>query len=278
MLTVNSANIVNAFATADFNGDGKDDLVLVTGPDSNGAGSALFGELYIYLSNGDGTFQPPIVRTTVTNAVAVATGDFNSDGNMDIAVLADDIVDYGGYVAVLLGNGKGKFGSPLKFRIPKNHGTLGLSSPSTIAAGDFDGDKNLDIAVGISNYSDQTSYVLILLGNGDGSFHKGQLVPAGWNPLALAVADLNGDGIPDLAVANPKCPDGSANSCIAVLTGNGNGTFQRPQFFSLDSQGATTLTVADFNGDGKPDVAAPNSVTRTISVLLNTTPSPKNKR
>jgi len=271
LFPVNVSNIVTSFASADFNRDGTDDLAFVTG--LNGLG---VGELYVYLSNGDGTFRGPLLRTATTNPVAVATGDFNNDGNQDIVILTDDNTDFGAYVAVLLGDGTGGFTSPIKFRIPKYHGN-DIAWASALAVADFNGDHNLDVAVTFIRDSDRSSYVLILLGNGDGTLRKGATSHAGPDPMSVAVADFNGDGIPDLVVANDPCSPSCGNpGSISVLVGNGDGTFQPPQTFSVNGE-FPQLTVADVNGDGKPDVVTANGDSRSITVLLNTTPWPEAK-
>lgn len=274
IFAANPLTTVMGFAVSDFNRDRNEDVALV----SEEQGLPV-GQLLVFLGNGDGTFQQPRVLNTEANPVAVATGDFNGDGNPDLVVLTNDIGDFGGYVAVLLGDGKGGFGKPLTFRIPKNHGNLGFSPLSAIAVGDFNGDHNLDVALAVSDWtSNATSYVLILLGNGNGTFRRGQLAPAGPNPLSIAVADFNGDGIPDVVTGNARCATGCDGAgSISVLLGIGDGTFQQPRTFLVNG-GFPGLVVADFNGDGKPDVATANADSSTISILLNTTPWPNKKK
>jgi hypothetical protein len=276
LLPINPSNIVNAFAAADFNGDGNEDLALVTGQNTNGANLRI-GELYVYLGNGDGSFRGPQVRTAPTNAIAIATGDFNGDGKPDLVILGDDYSDFGAYVAVLLGTGLGHFSSPIKFRIPKNHGKFGR--PTALAVGDFNGDHNLDVAITIPvSDSNDPGSVVVLFGNGAGTLRKGTVANAGTDPLSIAVADFNGDGILDLVVSNDPCYPACGNpGAISVLVGAGDGTFQAPQTFATGGE-LPFLTVADFNGDGKPDVATANGDSRSISVLLNTTPWPKKKQ
>jgi hypothetical protein len=267
----NQLTTVTGFAVGDFNRDHNQDLALVS--DEQGF---PVGQLLVYLGNGDGSFQQPKTFNTTTNPVAVATGDFNNDGNPDLVVLTNDTGDFGGYVAVLLGNGKGGFGAPHLFRIPKDHPNLGFSPPSAIAVGDFDGDKRLDVAIAISDWTASgEGYVVVLLGNGDGTLHRGQVAPAGQNPLSIFVADFNGDGIPDLVVGNVPCASGCGSlGSISVLLGRGDGTFRPRQTFDVNGS-FPQITVADFNGDGKPDVATANGNSSTISILLNTTSWPR---
>jgi len=148
-----------------------------------------------------------------------------------------------------------------------------------MALGDLNGDKKLDLALAYADYdSNKSSFVRILLGRGDGTFSEGVSAPAGTNPLYVAIADFNGDGIPDLVVANAPCATGcDGHSSISVLLGNGNGTFQAPARFPVHGEDALQLAVADFNGDGKPDVATVNADSQNVSVLLNTTQFPARK-
>ncbi|MCW8141814.1 MAG: VCBS repeat-containing protein, partial [Planctomycetota bacterium] len=102
--------------------------------------------------------------------------------------------------------------------------------------------------------------VAVLLGNGDGTFAAATAFAAGSSPSSVAIGDLNGDGRPDLAVAN-------LNSNVSVLLGHGDGTFAAATTFAV---GATPQSVAigDLNGDGKPDLAVANQNSNNVSVLL----------
>jgi hypothetical protein len=182
------------------------------------------------------------------NINAVAVGDFNGDGILDMA-----LANFGSNsVTILLGDWAGNF-------------TATASSPATgdspiaIAAGDFNGDGNLDLAV--ANYGDGT--VTILLGDGKGNFTATATSPAtGVNPASIVTADFNGDGIPDLATANY----GSNN--VTVLLGKGDGTFTPTSASPATGLEPNSIVVADLNSDGKPDLAIANFKSKSVTVLL----------
>src|SRR6267154_1993020 len=179
----------SAVAVGDFNGDGKLDMVV--------AGWGPQG-VSILLSNGDGTFQSARSFTAGTNPSWVAVGDFNGDGKLDLAVSNWSSND----VSVLLGNGDGTFQPAISYGVG--------SSPRSVAVGDFNHDGKLDLVVanwGCNGFPTcPASNVSVLLGNGDGIFQKARNFAVGEAPVSLAVGDFNGDGIPDLSVANAGDP------------------------------------------------------------------------
>ncbi len=243
-------------ATADFNGDGIADAAIANYGD---------GTVSIVLGKGDGTFTqaPQSPEPAGQTPYSIAVGDFNGDGIPDL-VLANV---YGGYITVLLGKGDGTFvpaaGSPIPAGNP-------LTQPQAIAVGDFNGDGIPDIAVGISNGPSFAGTLVVLLGNGDGTFKAapGTTVPLGGTPISIAMADFNGDGILDLALAN----FGSSNANI--LLGNGDGTFtQAPNSPIAVGSFPWSVVAGDFNGDGISDLAIVNSQYTsggpgTVSILL----------
>jgi hypothetical protein len=163
---------------------------------------------------------------------------------------------------VLLGNGDGTFQPAVNYAA----GPM----PRSIAVGDFNGDGKPDLAVAEEGtaHSFTDSAVSVLLGNGDGTFQPAVNYGAGSMPVSVAVGDFNGDGKPDLVVADLGLV--ANNSGVSVLLGNGDGTFQDAVGFNFDA-GATypeSIAVGDFNGDGKPDFAVANTQFPAISVLL----------
>jgi Flp pilus assembly secretin CpaC len=190
---------------------------------------------------------------------ALAIADFNGDNHPDLVVANQT----DGTISILLGAGDGTFGTQTPITIPP--GAL-PASPSAVAVGDFDADGNTDIAV--TDFAN--SSVLILLGNGDGTFKNAVAYPAGNNPVALLAQDFDGDGEPDLAVVNQG--DGTTASTVSILLGNRtggkqDGTFAAKTDYPVGVSPAGIAT-ADFNGDSAMDLAVTNQGDGTISVLL----------
>src|SRR2546428_6567538 len=229
------AGISPAFvAVADFNGDYNQDLVVV---------NFFSTTIAVLLGNGDGTFQSPQFFGVGPNPQVVAVGDFNGDAKLDLAVVNAGAAT----LSVLLGNGDGTFQTARTLVVGVN--------PTLVAAGDFNADGKLDLVVtpyGCFGYADcpvVSQTVSVLLGNGDGTFQPPAQFPAGSGPNAVAVADLNGDGKLDLAVADYG-PRTQRATTIAVLLGNGDGTFQLPQAFYAYLSPAF-VAVGDFTDGGE---------------------------
>jgi hypothetical protein len=234
-------------AVADFNGDGRLDLVVAN---QGSPPDFMDGSVSVLLGNGDGSFQAARNIPTGISPEAVAVGDFNGDGIADLAV-----ANYGSNnLSVLLGNGDGSFQSPRSFAAG--------SGPFSVAVGDFDRDGTPDLAVANFDSGD----VSVLLGNGDGSFQAARSFAAGIGPNSVAVGDFNGDGRLDLAVANIGVSYGGGSS-LSVLLGNGDGTFQAALNLNAGS-GPDAVAVGDFNGDGLLDLGVADYFGNNVSVLL----------
>jgi len=255
-----NGNYAHGFAVGDFNGDSKSDIAaIVTTPDGSSSG------IYIYLGNGDGTFQTGGRFSTGGKfPTSILVGDFNGDNVLDLAVLnAGNGSTPLPSVAVLLGNGNGTFKAPLLFKLPMKSIRNG-----SIAAGRFTASNMLDVAV--TGYYLGGGAVAILLGNGDGTFRLGQILRGG-TPTSIAVGDFNGDGQLDLVDANDTQ---QFVGYVTFFLGNGDGTFQEPTRFAVNGQAPLQVVVADFNLDLKPDVATVNTDSHNVSVLLNATQWP----
>jgi Bacterial Ig-like domain (group 3)/FG-GAP-like repeat/Abnormal spindle-like microcephaly-assoc'd, ASPM-SPD-2-Hydin/FG-GAP repeat len=246
-------------ALGDFNHDGSPDMAVL-------AYNAT-SELLIMLNNGDGTFKPPVSYAAGSLPEAVAVGDFNGDGKLDLVVANGGQINAFrnmsrnapgtctvGCVMVLLGNGDGTFLPGLGF-------TVGAGA-SSVAVSDFNGDGKLDIVTS----NNQANTVSVLLGNGDGNFQPAVNYNVAATPGLLAVGDFNGDHHPDIAVANDNSTGG-----VQVLLGKGDGTFQPAVTYSTGGTYDYSIAIADFNGDGKLDLAVGDvsaGFTGAVSILL----------
>ena len=246
-------------ALGDLNGDGKPDLAVANysipaspgdagtgGSGTGGISGSIPGSVSVFLSSSGG-YGPPQLYNVGINPGSIVAGDLNGDGKADLAVVNDQ------GVSVLFNSGSGTLLPPVSFAT----GT----GPAWVAIGDLNGDGKADLAVanrGASNGSEIVGGdVAVLLNMGGGTFVAANY-PAGASPVSVAMADLNGDGKADLAVAS--------GTGVSVLLNNGNGTFATPASYG---SGTNPFSVAagDLNGDGKIDLAV-GGVDR-MSVLLN---------
>ena len=210
---------------ADVTGDGNTDIIL-------GGGGTTTGQIVVLVGNGDGTFQTPIVSTVQGSNISLnaqmGIGDVNGDGAADL-VIGDPM---SATLYVLLGDNTGRFtvGTTMTFY---------FSGATQSYLFDLNGDGHLDILVN----NPVGAQTFVLLGNGDGTFQPAVV----YTSYALLLADVNGDGHPDLV--------GSVSpGQIDVLLGNPDGTFGAPTLVTTVPATDELVAVGDFNGDGIPDL------------------------
>ena len=256
--TTATSVVPNAMVSADFNADSKSDLLLaatISGPSS---GTPASGELATFLGNGNGTFGSEIDSPSFgASAQVLAAAPFHGSSVLDAIVGGVATTDSLGNPAtgalfILTGDGQGKFQSPSQIGAPLN--------PVSIATGDFNADGKTDLVVadGGAPYVSPTPIegnVLVYLGNGNGTFGTPSSLNAPAFPQAVAVADINQDGKPDIVVMSSPAPGAFPYaSTIYAFLGDGAGGFGSPIKTVIDQAGAG-LAVADLDGDGLPDLA-----------------------
>lgn len=195
------------------------------------------------------------------STIFVAAGDLNGDGKTDL-VLADQCSNNSncnvGSVSVLLGNGDGTFQTATAY-------SAGGLYPQSVALADVNNDGKLDVIASSNclNSNDCSSgSVSVLLGNGDGTLQAPIAYGSGGqNAQYVAVADVNGDGKPDLLVGNVCSDSNCSNGSLSVLLGNGDGTFQAAVSYNSGGESTESLSTGDVNGDGKLDVVLANNCT-----------------
>jgi hypothetical protein len=224
-------------------------------------GNTAGGPVVLYgLGGGRFSTERTIVDNADTDASAVQVADLNGDGISDIVS--------GGYtterITVMLGRPDGSF------RVSGQYQLQGVW-PSQIQIADLDRDGHLDLAV--AAYYGGT--ITILLGAGDGTFHEAPAVPATHVALALLVADLNGDRVPDLAVTETSPTAGTPgdssqnllHGSVELLLGNGDGTFRPSASYAVGAL-SELIRLGDIDEDGKADLIVLNSlITNEASIL-----------
>ncbi|CAN5645722.1 hypothetical protein BH09PLA1_BH09PLA1_06050 [soil metagenome] len=237
-----------AFA-ADFNGDGKADIAVV------GWGSNI---MRVLINSGSGTF-PTGANYTVGNAPhSVIGADLDNDGDIDLAIANRD----SNSVAILKNTGNGTFAASVFVNVG--------SGPHSIRAADLNGDGKIDLVTA----NEGGDSVSVLINTGNATFATAVILAAGSVPKGVAIADVNNDTKLDILVAdsggNYPSGDNAAGKKIAVLLGNGDGTFAAASFYDAGHT-PFSVTTGDFDGDGDLDVVTANWHSNDITVLKNTT-------
>jgi hypothetical protein len=224
----------------DLNGDNKPDIVVVSSDRYEDA------NLQTFLNIGGGKFRPgPTYGPPVLGGNLLAVGDFNGDGKADLVIYSYSAYTGEDETQILLGNGDGSFAPGATYNL----------SPLFVGVGDLNRDHRQDLVVVTPLNSE------ILLGRGDGTFVSAGTLPTSFGlnsmanlygeitPEGVYIADLNKDGIPDIAVAS-----GSSTAEVAVYYGKGNGTFTSPKIYNVGGLNSGSAAFADFNRDGILDV------------------------
>jgi hypothetical protein len=253
---------------ADLNGDGKLDVVF---PASYQTASAYEGAVVTMLGNGDGTFQSPqvyIVDPTMRAVYYVVVGDFNADGKVDVALTMFGL-DRNGSLAVMLGNGDGTLQSP-------SNDVSFSGYVNGLATSDLNADGKLDLVV-VGEFG-----VFVLAGHGDGTFGLPVAYAANYVLDATpdlseypVIADLNGDGHPDIVIGGiENVPVQGISGMVGAWFGRGDGTFQpfvpwaTIDFNSYEPYYPPNLiAVADFDEDGRPDLFCLSNDTGPVATL-----------
>lgn len=240
-----------AVVVADLNGDGKADILTAN---RGGSAAADDGTLTVQFNVLGAVFAPPVQINSakLVRPTALAVADFDGDGNRDIAavILGSDNVTF------FLGQGLGTFDTGTAFAVG--------NAPQAIAVGDLDGANGLDVVVS----NDQDDTLSVLLSDDSGAFAAALTIDVGiegerTQPRGVAIGDFDGDGNADLAAVL------LAQNQIAIVAGNGDGTFEATPTFVDVGNDPTALAAADIDGDGDLDLLACNTVGDSVAVAIN---------
>jgi hypothetical protein len=277
-----------AIAVGDFNQDGKLDLAVASFNDSS--------NVKVLLGNGDGTFKTPVNYPVTINPDAIAVSDFNHDGHLDLAVANG----FGNTVSVLFGNGDGTFRPKVDYQVgylPYGLTTADLNGDgyADLVTADYNGTASVLLNKGDGTFLPSTIYGLgysvgqpfrvtaapleagsnpslavattsgtyILVNNGNGTFQAAQ----GYEPPSSSVvlADFDGDGNTDLAVAGGYVDDGGSGG-VSIITGKGHGAFVAATAY-IATYSLTSVAVGDFNGDGMADLSGIGADGKPLAIL-----------
>jgi hypothetical protein len=234
-------------AAGDLNHDGKTDLAV----------AVLEGSVSVLIGNGNGTFQDPLILPVGFLPQSVDIGDFDADGNLDIATVNFSNVSIPDVqsLAMLKGKGDGTFEDVRRTPVG--------SQPFDLAIADFNSDNRPDVAVTFRGTTGSNGGISILFSNRDGTFQPAFSVPGVSSTLAIVAGDFNADGRADLAATSSGVNSGN----LRVLTGNGSGGFTQTGNFPI-GRFCLGLTAGDLNGDRRPDLATVSRDDQEVAVVL----------
>ncbi len=229
-------------ALADLDGDGDLDIVAAC-ERWDEEGNPVAGNVAVALNDGSGSFGVVQAFHVTGSPRAIAAGDMNRDGKLDVVVASDTPAQV---ISVLLGDGAGGLSTALDSADES-------VAPSDVALGDMDGDGRLDVVL-----TGQGNYVTVWKGSGDGHVAS----PTQWlavadQVVAVAVADVTGDGKLDVVTANGS-QDLATGNAIAIVEGAGDGTLLVPWLLRVVNGAPQALALTDFDGDGDTDILTAN--------------------
>jgi len=249
---ISVGNSPSSLVVGDFNNDGVPDLAVANSAD---------GTVSIFLGRPNGSFGLATTYSVGSQPTDIIAGDFDGDGKLDLAT-----ADSGdNTVTILYGDGLGGFGDTQVLQLP-----VVSQQPTSLVAAKFNSKVNNDVDFAVANAA--TDNVSMILGEGNRTFQINdpivvrelpQITVASEYMTSVATADFNGDGLPDLVVANIGDPR------ITVALGNGDGTFAPGKQFTSDANNSPQgIVVGDFNNDGRMDFAtADGTATTEVSIF-----------